>query len=241
MNFQDLHELLRLEVLRRIESGDLTGTRLAQQTGFQQAHISNFLNRKRALSLEGLDRVLAAQGLTVDQILPVAVSSATENGGATESASGEEIVMVPIVSPSAAAEAGEIKAGEVIEALPVAAARLSENRARPGRRSARWERFVALRLDAQQAAAMEPMLASGTIAVLDRHYNSLAPYRAHQQTLYAVRSSAGLLLRYVEFDDGRLILRPLAADRAVQLVQMGPNELPADHIVGRVCLLIHDL
>jgi len=34
MNFQDLHELLRLEVLRRIESGDLTGTRLAGQAGF---------------------------------------------------------------------------------------------------------------------------------------------------------------------------------------------------------------
>jgi len=241
MNFQDLHEMLRRELLRRIENGDLTGTRLAQQTGFRQAHISNFLNRKRALSLEGLDKVLAAQGLTVDQILPVAVEAASQNVGATESASEEEIAMVPIVSPSAAAEAPEIKAAEVIEAMPVAAARLSENRARPGRRSAGWRRFVALRLDAQQAAAMEPMLGSGTIAVLDRHYNSLAPYRAHLPTLYAVRGSAGLLLRYVEFDDARLILRPLAADCAVQLVPIAPNELPSDYIVGRVCLLIHDL
>jgi hypothetical protein len=30
-----------------------------------------FLNKKRALSLEGLDRVMEAQGLTVEQILPV--------------------------------------------------------------------------------------------------------------------------------------------------------------------------
>ncbi len=71
MNFQYLHELLRLELLRRIEQGSLTGTKLAQQAGFQQAHISNFLNKKRSLSLEGLDRVLAAQNLTVDQLLPV--------------------------------------------------------------------------------------------------------------------------------------------------------------------------
>ncbi len=226
--------MLRLEVLRRIENGELTGTRLAQQTGFQQAHISNFLNRKRALSLEGLDRVLAALGLTVEQILPVDVSAAAAT-------SEEEIAMVPIVSALVAAEDGQIVAAGVIETVPVAAARLSENRARPGRRSTGWQRFVALRLDAQQAAAMEPVLASGTIAVVDRHYNSLAPYRAHQPTLYAVRYGAGLLLRYVELDDGRLILRPSAIDCAVQLVSIGSDEMPSDYIVGRVCLLIHDL
>src|SRR5437763_15224163 len=75
MNFQDLHELLRVELLRRIERGTLTGSRLALQAGFQQAHISNFLNKKRALSLEGLDRVLASQNLTIDQILPLELSA----------------------------------------------------------------------------------------------------------------------------------------------------------------------
>jgi len=240
MKFQDLHELLRLEVLRRIESGDLTGTRLAQQTGFQQAHISNFLNRKRALSLEGLDRVLTAQELTVgqlvEQILPVAVSAAAETPTV-----GEEVAMVPIVSPTTAAEEGVIPAAGVIEELPVAAARLADNRARPSRRTAGWQRFVALRLDAQQAAAMEPLLASGTIAVIDRHYNSLAPYRALEPTLYAVRYGGGLLLRYVEFAEGCLILRPPAMDCAVQLVPVGPDEMPSDHIGGRVCLLIQQL
>ena len=39
MNFQDLHELVRLELLRRIERGALTRTRLAQQAGFQQAPV----------------------------------------------------------------------------------------------------------------------------------------------------------------------------------------------------------
>ncbi len=75
MNFQDLHELLRLELLRRIERGTLTGSRLAQQIGFQQAHVSNFLNRKRALSLEGLDRVLASQNITIDQLLPLEIQA----------------------------------------------------------------------------------------------------------------------------------------------------------------------
>src|ERR1700732_2033515 len=102
MNFQDLHELLRLEILRRIERGALTRTRLAQQAGFQQAHISNFLNRKRALSLEVLDRVLAAQGLTVDQILPLDLTAAA----ATQSS--DPIEIVPVVSPSAAMDEARI-------------------------------------------------------------------------------------------------------------------------------------
>src|ERR1700761_8320043 len=76
IDFQDLHELLRLELQRRIDRGILTGSRIAQQAGFQQAHISNFLNKKRALSLEGLDRVLASQNLSIDQILPVDLNAA---------------------------------------------------------------------------------------------------------------------------------------------------------------------
>jgi hypothetical protein len=48
---------------------------LAEQTGFKQAHISNFLNRKRGLSLEGMDKVLNVQHLSVlDLIDPVEVN-----------------------------------------------------------------------------------------------------------------------------------------------------------------------
>jgi hypothetical protein len=238
MNFQDLHELLRLELLRRIENGDLTGTRLAQQTGFRQAHISNFLNRKRALSLEGLDRVLAAQGLSVEGILPVEIAAGAPSGIFPEA---EQMEMVPVVSPYTAAEYGEIPASSVIETLPVASLRLEDNRPRPSRRTAHWQRFVALRADVRQAAAMEPLLAPGSIAVIDRHYNTLAPYHAHRPTLYAVRHGGGILLRFVEFDEGRLILRPLAMNCAVQLIAVGPSEMPSDYIAGRVCLLLHEI
>jgi len=174
----------------------------------------------------------------VEQILPVDV---TADAATQEDIPLEEIAMVPIVSPLVAAEDAQIALAGVIETVPVAVARLSENRARPSRRNAAWQRFVALRLDAQQAAAMEPLLASGTIAVIDRHYNSLAPYRAHQPTLYAVRYGSGLLLRHVESEDDRLILRPAAIDCAVQLIALKPSEMPSDYIVGRVCMLIHDL
>src|SRR5208282_2113134 len=63
MKFKVLQENLRKTLWHRIEEEGLTGLRLAQQTGFKQAHISNFLNRKRGLSLEGMDKVLRATPL----------------------------------------------------------------------------------------------------------------------------------------------------------------------------------
>jgi len=237
MNFQDLHELLRVELVRRIERGTLTGSRLAQQAGFQQAHISNFLNRKRSLSLEGLDRVLASQNLTIDQILPLEITAQVTS--AIHFSEPTEIV--PVVSPSAAMDEARISPSAIIETIQVSASRLHDNRARPSTKHAHWQRFLAIRADTQQSAAMDPLVSPGAIAVLDRHYNSLAPYRAHQSTLYAVRCGAALLLRFVDFDEGRLILRPYSRDFPVQLIPLATHETPADYIVGRVCLVFSEL
>jgi hypothetical protein len=63
MKFRALQENLRKALWERIGEGELTGLRLARETGFKQAHISNFLNRKRGLSVEGMDKVLNVQHL----------------------------------------------------------------------------------------------------------------------------------------------------------------------------------
>lgn len=249
MNFQELHESLRVELLRRIENGGLTGTALARQAGFRQAHISNFLNRRRALSLEGLDRVLAAQGLTVDRLLPLDLSASAASletvagGGAGQRpAPLAELEAVPVVSGWTAMEEAVVRPGAMMERVPVPAAVLKANRWWTAEKYAGWQRYVAVRVDAQQAAAMHPLLAEGAIAVIDRHYRSLAAYRAQQRTLYAVRSgtgaAAGLALRYVEFDGGNLILRPLAVNFPVEVVALGAAETPADYVVGRVCWVV---
>ena len=62
MIFLELHERLRLEVWRRIDRGVLSRALLARQTGLAQAHISNFLHRRRRLSLPALDRLLTRIG-----------------------------------------------------------------------------------------------------------------------------------------------------------------------------------
>jgi DNA-binding Xre family transcriptional regulator len=267
MNFQDLHEKLRLELLSRIAAGGLTGTKLAQQTGFRQAHISNFLNRRRALSLEGLDKVLAAQEMQVEDIISLNLSAEAERappvyappvdarpGISAQQAStahltaqppAAEIVggteEIPVVPGSSAMDDARIHANGIVETISISSSLLAGHGARPAARVKDWQRFVAIRTDAQQAAAMEPVLATGSVAVIDRHYNSLVPYRSTQPNLCAVRCGAALLLRFVEFDDGHLILRPASVKWPTQLLRLRNEESPADYLVGRVCLLFQEL
>ena len=240
MNFQDLHEALRVEMARRIERRQLTGTALAQQAGFRQAHVSNFLNRKRALSLEGLDRMLAAQGLTVDQLLPVDLSAEAEGAG-FEAGAALKTEAVPVVAAKTAIEDAAVRPGAVIETVQVAAASLRGNRWWAPEKYVRWERYVAVRADAQQAAAMDPVIVPGALVVIDRHYRSLAVYRAQQRTLYAVKTGSGLALRYVELDGANLVLRPLALASPVEVMAMRGQETPADFLVGRVCVVVAEL
>jgi hypothetical protein len=235
MNFRELHERLRVELLGRIQRGELSGTLLAWQSNFKQSHISNFLNGKRALSLEGLDRVLAAQGLTVDQLLPLDLNAAAA------AAPAADMETVPVVTPATAMNEAVVRPGAVIETVQVAAAGLRSNRWWAPEKFVRWQRYVAVRADAQQAAAMAPLLLPGAVAVMDRHYRSLAAYHAQQRTLYAVRTGTGLLLRHVELHGEAVVLRPLAPGIPVQVVTPGPHETPADYIVGRICVLVAEV
>jgi hypothetical protein len=158
----------------------------------------------------------------------------------TASLPGDTIEAVPIVSASAAMDDARISSSDIVETLPVAASTLYGNRSRAAVKYANWQRFVAMRCDAQQAAPMEPMLSPGAVVVIDRHYNSLAPYRIHQRSLYAVRYGAALLLRYVELSEGQLVLRPNTLDLPVQILRPGSHESPADYLVGRVCLAVSE-
>jgi transcriptional regulator with XRE-family HTH domain len=237
MNFQELQESVRAELQRRVDSGRITASSLARQVGFKQAHISNFLNRRRALSLEGLDRVLAAQKLTVEELLPLELQGAAVAGNmATEPSEA-----IPVVAPWTAMEDPVVRPGAVIETVHVPVARLSDGRVRTAARYQHWQRFVAIRADAQQASAMEPLILPESLVVLDRQYRSLAPYRAHQKTVYAVRTGAGLLLRFVEFAETWLLLRPLSMGFPLQMVSLGAEESAADYIVGRVALVMNEL
>ena len=71
-----------------------------------------------------------------------------------------------------------------------------------------WERFVAVAYRLPMLSPMDPLVLPEAIALIDRHYNSLLPYRPNRANLYAVRHGAHLTLRYVDFLASRLVLRP---------------------------------
>src|SRR5580700_2972248 len=163
MNFQQLHERLRLEIWRRIDRGTLTSSLLARQTGLRSSHISNFLHRKRRLSLSSLDRVLAAQMLSIDDLL-------LEHSGSLSAVDRDsELTTVPVVSHSSAMSAPTILPRLVLDTVHFAAGYFDRF---PPRRSVSrrtWERFIAVRLTASEALPMNPILQSNAVAVIDRH------------------------------------------------------------------------
>ena len=144
MNFTQMHEHLRLELLRRIQRGTLSVSLLGRQTGFGQAHLSNFLHSRRQLSLEAMDRILAAQHLTVADLLP----SVQRPERLSES---DGVCAIPVVSHAVALFEPVIRPS-VIQSLlhlPAAALESVHSRASGARRA--WERFVAVRVAATDA------------------------------------------------------------------------------------------
>lgn len=237
MNFSQVHEQLRLELLRRIERGVLNGTLLARQTGFPPSHISNFLHRKRLLSLHGLDRVLSAQMLSITDLLSHADSDRLHHSGLEEA----EYDTVPLVSQSAVIHEPHIRPAAILDEVKLPAGILDNLRTRRALSRRDWQRFVAIRVTAHQAAAMEPLLRAHAILVIDRHYNSLMPYVTGQQSLYAVRADNALLIRFASFEAKRLILRPYRIEYPVELIELQDRETPSDRLMGRACLSVAEL
>lgn len=229
MNFSQLHERLRLEIIRRIDRDLLSAASLARQTGLQQPHISNFLRSKRRLSLAAMDRVLASLALSVEDLLPQRELSAPPEH-APES--------VPFVSQTSAIHDALLTPNPAAERIQLPAGTLDDLRPRQTLRRPDWLRFVAVGVTPLQARPMEPRLSANNIIVLDRHYNSLADHHPPEPNIYGVRVENALLFRYVSFALNRLILRPHSLEFPVQLIEIEPHRSPADLIVGRVCVTI---
>ena len=235
MNFTQMHERLRLELLRRIQRGTLSVSLLARQTGFGQPHLSNFLRSRRQLSLEAMDRILAAQHLTVADLLP-AIAQERILAGGRERRGG----------PGGFTRHGALRAGHPAfrgADHAASAARRSAYLCAPGPTNLRraWQRFVAIRVSPADALPMEPLVLPEAIALIDRHYNSLLPYRPNRPNLYAVRHGAHLTLRYAEFQSSRLVLRPHNIAFPVELIVMDPEESPSDLLTGRVALILNEI
>jgi hypothetical protein len=234
MNFTQMHERLRLELLRRIQRGTVSVSLLGRKTGFGQAHLSNFLHSRRQLSLEAMDRVLAAQHLTVADLLPSAQPLEREP-------KGDGVCAVPVVSHAAALFEPVIRPCAIQSLLYLPAIAFESIHSRTSGTRLAWERFVAVRIPAIDAPPMDPLLMPETIALIDRHYTSLLPYRPNRVNLYAVRQGSHLKFRYVDFLASRLVLRPHNLAFPVDLIDVDPEESPNELLVGRIAMILSEL
>ena len=232
MQFLHLQEKLRRSLLARIEQGELTGLRLAQEAGFKQAHISNFLHAKRGLSLHAMDRILRVQGLSVVDLLELD----DINRRATIPPPPEtDFENVFLVDPEIAAAAPIIAGRLVKEIHKFRRSFLRRLRSDPAPRSADTQRFVMIRADAALGSSMQPRLSPGATVLIDRHYNSLKPYRRAESNIYAIRKDASCTIRYLELAGQNLVLRPNHPAYPVEVLPIKAGSLPFDYIVGRVC------
>lgn len=237
MNFTQMQERLRMELLRRINRGTLSVSLLARQTGFGKSHLSNFLHARRQLSFEGIDRMLSAQYMAAEDLLQLS----TQVAQLREVETTEENSAVPLVSHNTALFEPHIRPSAVQAMLPLPPGSLSSLKPKAVASRRTWQRFVAIRMSHADALSMDPLLQPDALAVIDRHYNSLTPYRAGRPSIFAIRNGAHLTLRYIEHASARLVLRPLNMGFPVDLIEIGPEVPPSEFIAGRVVLTINQL
>ena len=158
MKFKVLQQNLRKTLWARIDEGKLTGLRLARETGFRQAHISNFLNGKRGLSIEGMDKVLKVQSLSVLDLLDPAEIN---KRASILPPSDDQFDNVPLIAGSTAATQPLIARMRIKDLVKFK--RTFLKKLRPDMEGDRegWERFVVIKADARQGMSMYPRLLPG--------------------------------------------------------------------------------
>jgi transcriptional regulator with XRE-family HTH domain len=231
INFRGLQERLRERLLTQIEAGELTGIQLARETGFQQAHISNFLNRKRGLSLEAMDTILKVTRTSLPELIePVDRGRKRQRAAADDCA---KFVSFPIVNIE---DCAAVQVPNVTNRGAIMVANSLVQRLRTDMYTPRphWQRFVAVRLPASECEVMSRKIARSAIVGVDRHYNSLAPFRSGERNMYVVRWRDRFVVRYVEQIGEELMLR---AESAAEPLMSLPREKgePMAAIIGRVC------
>ncbi len=98
-------------------------------------------------------------------------------------------------------------------------------------------RFVAIKVEANDGMSMYPRLLPGATVLIDRHYNSLQPYRKAELNMYAVGIRGTCIVRYVELAGQNLVLRPHNQAYAVEVVPLNEEVGASDYLVGRVCYI----
>jgi hypothetical protein len=228
MTVQQLQDRLRSHIRARISRNELSGSGLARAASLPQGHLSNFLNSRRGLSLGSMDRLLRALHIGV---LDLARLEDVERLRTRRSS--EPVESVAMVSAENAALA-RFSARQVLETRSFSKSFLRRLRPRVAVDRSDWLRFVVIKLDARNSCGFFPRSTATTLLV-DRHYNSLQPYRRFQPNLYAVSIGRRCVAAQISVCDNCLMLRPREPRQPIEVVRIEPGRSCFDYIVGRVC------
>jgi len=231
MRLRDLQERLRRHIRARINRRELTGSGLSRQAGFQQGHLSNFLNARRGLSLESMDRLLETLDLEVLDL--VEAGELQRRTLAPAAQAGLETIAV--VSAEHAARLPRFTPEQVGGTVSFRKTFLHKLKPNDVCEREDWLRFVTIRLDSRTMGGMVPRSPAGATLLIDRHYTSLDPYRQRQPNLYAVRLQARCAVGYVSLAGDHLVLRPRNPELPVEMARIERAQTYGDYIVGRVC------
>src|SRR5205085_8893858 len=127
-------------------------------------HISNFLNRKRGLSLEGMDKVLSVQRISVLDLLD---PSEINKRASIVAPSADEFDSVVVAESQVAATEPLIMNMHVKEILKFKKSFLRRLRQDIEGDREQWERFVIIKVDAREGMSMYPRTLPGATLLLD--------------------------------------------------------------------------
>lgn len=216
-----------------IQSGSLTLKQLAEQTGLSTPYLWLVLHGQKRLSCDGLDRVLDVLDLSILDLIDRQELYKRSTIVHRPSAVDHDI---PVINDSNLLLMPWIALMHIQDTVKVKAAFLLSLEARPERGHSKWERFVAIRTDVRDTS-MDPYLARGASVVVDRHYNSLQPYRPDRPSMYVIARGPRPYVRFVELSASFLVLRPASLACPVEIVPLGVDCVGLSCIAGRVCFV----
>lgn len=230
----DLHESLRQHVLAIIKSRQITQRALAELIGMKQAHISNFVNGRRGLSIDAMDTILKVLGLDVTTLIAMSGQTLSPKDCSTA------LESVPLVEQRAAMKSTFGK-NEILGKLGFTKVLLRRLKAdRPEKRTD-WVRFIAIMADAALAAPMRPRFTNGSVLLVDRHYCSLAGHEKDEPNLYLIRKEQTLMVRWIEVQGSNLCLRPESSEYPLDFIYIDRKNPLTFCIVGRVVQITTEL
>jgi transcriptional regulator with XRE-family HTH domain len=229
MTFLTLQDQLREHIRTRIRRKELTGSGLARAAGFPQGHLSNFLNFRRGLSLESMDRLLETLGIEVVDL--VGIEEIQRRAGLP--GAHHEIEHIALVS-SEHATLARFSPEQVLGSRAFSKSFLRRLRPSEPHHRDDWQRFVLIKLDTEPARELFSSDAVTATVLIDRHYNSLEPYRRANPNLYAVNFGEGCAAGYLSLIGRDLVLRTHDPRRAPESVHVAAGRSYSQHIIGRV-------